>query len=87
MEIIDCEKLSCLPEMNGLVSLIRLEIADCGLIRSLPYTGFPSSMQVLSINRCRQLAMSCSVGTDRGKIKKIFSVWINGCEVATPAQH
>ncbi|GJN19832.1 hypothetical protein PR202_gb07142 [Eleusine coracana subsp. coracana] len=87
MEIIDCGKLSYLPEMNGLVSLIRLEIADCGSIRSLPYTGFPSSMQVLSINRCRQLALSCSVGTDRGKIKKIFSVWINGCEVSTPAQH
>jgi hypothetical protein len=55
MEIIGCRNLSCLPEMNGLISLIRLEITGWGSIRSLPSTGCPSSMQVLSISNCPQL--------------------------------
>jgi hypothetical protein len=86
MEIIGCEKLSRLPEMNGLISLIRLEIAGCDSIRSLQNTVFPSSMQVLSIKNCPQLAESCKDGIDRAKIKKIFSVWINGSEMPTSAQ-
>ncbi|OEL28019.1 putative disease resistance protein [Dichanthelium oligosanthes] len=81
MEVIACEQLTHFPEMSGLASLIRLEIAECGSIQSLP-RGLPSSLQFLSINKCPRLAQSCmNAGSeDQVKMKKIFSVWIDGHE-------
>uniref|UniRef100_A0A0A9HP51 Uncharacterized protein n=1 Tax=Arundo donax TaxID=35708 RepID=A0A0A9HP51_ARUDO len=88
LEIIACGQLSHLPEMSGLISLIRLEIADCGSIQSLPHASLPRSVQFLSINKCPRLARSCmnSGSADQVKIKNIFSVWIDGCEVSTSAE-
>ncbi|CAN6293006.1 unnamed protein product [Urochloa humidicola] len=85
MEIVACGQLTHFPEMSGLVSLIRLEIAECGSIQSLPNTGLPSSLQFLSINKCHRLATSCKKtgSEDHAKIKNIFSVWIDECEVPT----
>lgn len=88
MEIIACGQLTHLPEMSGLISLVRLEIADCGSIQSLPNTGLPRSMQFLSINKCPQLARSCmnAGSVDQVMIRNIFSVWINEREVSTSAE-
>ncbi|CAN6304637.1 unnamed protein product [Urochloa humidicola] len=86
MEIVACGQLTHFPEMSGLVSLTRLEIAECG-IQSLPNTGLPSSLQFLSINKCHRLATSCKKtgSEDHAKIMNIFSVWIDECEVPTSA--
>ncbi|CAL4942793.1 unnamed protein product [Urochloa decumbens] len=87
MEIVACGQLARFPEMTGLVSLIRLEIAECASIQSLPNTGLPSSLQFLSINKCHRLATSCKKtgSEDHVKIKNVFSVWIDECEVSTSA--
>ncbi|XP_025792763.1 putative disease resistance protein RGA3 isoform X2 [Panicum hallii] len=88
MEIIACGQLACLPEMDGLTSLLRLEISDCGLIRSLPDKGLPSSVRVLSINSCPLLASSClNEGRSAHHIKmNNILVWIDGREVPTSAR-
>ncbi|KAF8722621.1 hypothetical protein HU200_022456 [Digitaria exilis] len=89
MEIIACGQLTHFPEMSGLVSLIRLEIVECDSIQSLPNAGLPSSLQFLSITKCPQLAWSCTTtgSKDQRKIKNIFSVWIDECEVSTSARY
>jgi leucine-rich repeat protein SHOC2 len=86
MEIVSCGQLTYLPNMDGLHSLIRLEISDCGSIESLPNRGLPSSVQVVSINNCPLLARSCmnEGSADRDKIKRIL-VWIDGHEVSASA--
>jgi hypothetical protein len=62
-----------------------MEISNCGSIQFLPY--LPSSMQFLSINNCPLLRLSCMKegSLDQAKIKRIFSVWIDGAEVFSSA--
>uniref|UniRef100_A0A0E0R158 Disease resistance R13L4/SHOC-2-like LRR domain-containing protein n=1 Tax=Oryza rufipogon TaxID=4529 RepID=A0A0E0R158_ORYRU len=85
LEIIDCGQLTCLPDLDRLTSLLWMEISNCGSIQFLPY--LPSSMQFLSINNCPQLRLSCMKegSLDQAKIKRIFSVWIDGAEVFSSA--
>uniref|UniRef100_A0A0D9XLB0 Uncharacterized protein n=1 Tax=Leersia perrieri TaxID=77586 RepID=A0A0D9XLB0_9ORYZ len=85
IEIIDCPGLTRLPDMDGLTSLLRLEISDCGSILCLP--RLPSSVQFLSINKCPQLSSSCKNehSEDHWKINRIFSVWIDGDQVFSSA--
>lgn len=85
IEIVDCPGLNRLPDMDGLTSLLRLEISHCDSIHCLP--RLPSSVQFLSINDCPQLSLSCrnNHSADHAKINQIFSVWIDGDQVFTSA--
>uniref|UniRef100_K4AKJ5 NB-ARC domain-containing protein n=1 Tax=Setaria italica TaxID=4555 RepID=K4AKJ5_SETIT len=72
MEIIACGQLTCLPEMGGLISLLRLEISECGLIQSLPDMGLPSSCldsdyiwELLMPSRLRRQYYSLTVSQHR----------------------
>jgi leucine-rich repeat protein SHOC2 len=86
MEIIGCGQLTCLPEMGGLVSLLRLEISECGLIQSLPDNGLPGSVRVLSINSCPLLESCLNGGSAHHVRMNNILVWINGREVPTSAR-
>uniref|UniRef100_A0A0D9XLA8 Uncharacterized protein n=1 Tax=Leersia perrieri TaxID=77586 RepID=A0A0D9XLA8_9ORYZ len=71
--VVDCEKLTFLPDMKAFTSLERLEISECGSIQSLPSTGLPKKLQFLSINNSCLLSLCCM---DLGGA--ISSLWIDG---------
>ena len=79
--ITDCPKLTSLPPLNLLISLVRLEITNCPAIKALPKKGLPLSLETLCIVQCDLLKQSCKA--DLEKIKTISDLYIDNEHIST----